>query len=172
MHYAGIGSRDTPTDILLTMERIAVYLAGKGWVLRSGHAPGADRAFERGAGEQAEIFLPWQGFGGESPIHGVPYVGVDGQALEMAERFHPSWATLSEGGRKLHARNCYQILGRHLNNPSALVVCWTPDGSLDGTGRNTGGTGQALRIAKAFGVHVHNLRNEEELALIEGIIRS
>jgi hypothetical protein len=29
-----------------------------------------------------------------------------------------------------------------------MVVCWTPDGSLDGQGADAGGTGMALRVAR------------------------
>jgi hypothetical protein len=34
MIYTGVGSRNTPADILKTMEKIAVYLRKKDWTLR------------------------------------------------------------------------------------------------------------------------------------------
>lgn len=46
--YAGIGSRRTPKEVVLVFESIARYLGSRGFLLRSGHAPGADVAFERG----------------------------------------------------------------------------------------------------------------------------
>lgn len=48
MYYAGVGSRETPQDILNTMYKIGKYLASKGYTLRSGGAIGADTAFENG----------------------------------------------------------------------------------------------------------------------------
>jgi hypothetical protein len=75
----------------------------------------------------------------------------------MASRFHPAWASLRAGVRPLHARNCHQVLGADLTSPARFVLCWTPDGSLDGRGRRVGGTGQALRIAHHYGVPVFNL---------------
>jgi len=47
--YAGIGARATPPEILSLMTRAAFALTKRGYVLRSGHAIGADSAFERGA---------------------------------------------------------------------------------------------------------------------------
>ena len=59
--YAGIGARATPPPILSLMTRAAFALCKRGYVLRSGHAIGADSAFERGAGSAAQIFLPVPG---------------------------------------------------------------------------------------------------------------
>ena len=47
-YYAGVGSRETPLDVLKTMWKIGNYLATKGYTLRSGGAKGADTAFENG----------------------------------------------------------------------------------------------------------------------------
>ena len=69
--YAGIGSRETPPDILLKMVKIGCHLAKMGWTLRSGGAPGADSAFEKGCdlgGGDKQIFLPWKGFQGNSSL--------------------------------------------------------------------------------------------------------
>ena len=46
--YTGVGSRETPSDILEVMESVGYALASQGWTLRSGGAVGADQAFERG----------------------------------------------------------------------------------------------------------------------------
>jgi hypothetical protein len=145
-YYAGIGSRKTPANFLEKFEKIGAFLAKKGYVLRSGGANGADSAFERGcdsvSGEK-EIYLPWKGFNGnESPFH-----NVSDNAIKMAEKFHPAWHKVSNAGKLLHARNCYQILGNDLRTPSSFVVCWTP---------KTGGTQQAIRVAKAHNVLVLN----------------
>ena len=46
MTYAGIGSRRTPGPALNAMRATAERLATLGYTMRSGHAPGADTAFE------------------------------------------------------------------------------------------------------------------------------
>lgn len=68
--YAGIGSRETPPDVLADMRLIGAKLALRRFTLRSGGADGADLAFEevapgRLAGKAArprEIYVPWKGF--------------------------------------------------------------------------------------------------------------
>lgn len=64
--YAGIGSRETPPEVIDVMKDFAYAVAHEA-ILRSGGAPGADTAFEYGAkfaGGQREIYLPWSGFNG------------------------------------------------------------------------------------------------------------
>lgn len=151
LFYAGIGSRETPEPILRLMTQIAVSLAIAGYTLRSGAADGADAAFEAGASEK-EIYIPWLGFNGSQST-----LLPSKAAFIMAEKFHPAWHKCSQGARKLHARNCHQVLGQDLNTPSEFIICWTKD-ALGG-----GGTGQAIRIAKAHHIPVHDLCNPETL---------
>jgi hypothetical protein len=148
MYYTGIGSQETPEDICQLMTEIAVKLRSLGYWLRSGGAKRADSAFERGADHACDIFLPWQGFNGNaSPL----YRHCDG-ARAIAERYHPAWPRLTGYQKKFHTRNVYQVLGATLDKSSHFLVCWTKDG------RATGGTGQAMRIARAYNVPIFNLR--------------
>lgn len=179
--YAGVGSRETPEDVLRAMASIAYRLFLGGYTLRSGAAPGADIAFERGVnwgihGKQVpdggapvpkEIFIPWDGFQGRNSrtdplvfrVHETAYLE---RAMEMVREHHPAWDHLKETVRKLHSRNCYQVLGRTLDCPVMFVICWTPDGAETSkeTSRKTGGTGMAIRIASAHGIPVYNLAND------------
>ena len=137
--YAGIGSRETPPDVLEVMEALGATYAEAGWTLRSGGAKGADRAFEAGcdhAGGKKEIFR------GEDATR---------EAFEFSAAFHPNWAACRPYARELHARNAMIIMGERLNNRVAFVVCWTKDG------KGGGGTGQGIRIAKAHDIIVYDL---------------
>jgi hypothetical protein len=180
--YTGIGSRETPASILALMEEIGFFLCEKKWVLRSGAAPGADSAFERGAlaakpsygaaNCPIQVWLPWPGFEGRPEGNGWDYRVGHPADEEIAERFHPYWGRCSQGARKLHTRNVAQILGSRITHygsvndmdpeiveyrepVSKFVLCWTP-GGLGG-----GGTGQAIRIAKHYGVRVFDLGKPE-----------
>lgn len=144
--YTGIGSRETPADVLTLMTRIAQIMARNGYTLRSGGAAGADEAFETGAGPHKEIYIPWPGFNGS-----LSGLYPSDEAFVIAERFHPAWHRCRRGAKALHARNVHQVLGQDLKTPTSLVICWTMDG-LGG-----GGTGQAIRIATAYHVPVHDL---------------
>ena len=47
------------------------------------------------------------------------------QALVLAGQVHPAWHRCDDYAKRLHARNCMQILGRNLDEPADFVVCWT-----------------------------------------------
>lgn len=132
--YAGIGSRSTPPEILAKMRELGARAAAKGWILRSGGAIGADRAFESGArsvgGSQLQIFFADD---------------ATDEAIALAAQHHPNWGACSEYAKKLHGRNSQIILGQSLDQPVQFVLYWTPAGK-------TGGTGQALRLCKALGI--------------------
>jgi hypothetical protein len=164
--YAGIGSRRTPEDVLALMTALAACLRQQGWTLRSGNAEGADLAFQAGAGADAEVFVPWPSFGPAFQAGAIGYV-PEPRAYQLAAKHHPNWDACSTAAKHMHARNCQQVLGLTLNEPSRFVVCWTPDGSLDGTGPGTGGTGQALRVAHHYGVPVFNLARPEHRQRVE-----
>lgn len=149
VYYAGIGSRKTPGRVLSQMEDLARWLGDRGCTLRSGGAPGADTAFEDGLRRHhpREIYLPWAKFNGhDSRLHNITV-----QALALAATHHPNWRACRESARRLHARNGYQVLGQDLNTPSSFIVCWTFGG------HGGGGTGQAIRIARAHGIDVYDL---------------
>lgn len=161
--YAGIGSRRTPPVYLEYMRELAYVLAVKGWTLRTGGAPGADTAFEEGHrryGFGVELFLPSLRFNGHQAAR---LYGPTEDAFLVAARYHPAWDQLTPEARILHARNAHIILGAELDDPVTMVVCWTPDGSLDGTGPDSGGTGQALRIAADHRIPVFNLARDEHM---------
>jgi hypothetical protein len=145
MIYAGIGSRETPFEIINLMRLIGQFYARNGWLLRSGGARGADDAFEQGCDERRgpkEIF--------------TPRMSDSNPAWEQcASAFHPAWERCNPYARKLHARNMPIVLGCRLDQPAACVVCWTKGGGA------TGGTGQALRAAAHYGVPVFNLFNHD-----------
>ncbi len=155
--YAGIGSRETPEDICGMMSDIGRALFNRGYIMRSGGATGADRAFDMGTPGDAivEIFLPWDGFNGQRDnMRLTP--GELGNARQIAEKYHPNWPACSEGARKMHTRNVFQVLGRDLATPSRFVICWTKDGKA------SGGTGQALRIAQAYEIPIINLQRLDD----------
>jgi len=158
--YTGIGSRETPKDILGLMYLIAVKLAKNHWVLRSGGAEGADRAFEEGAGSfTKQIFLPWKNFN-DNPSR---FCNVSETAIKTSLKFHPTPEKLGQGVRKIMGRNLYQVMGLDLNTPSVFLVCWTPFATEDAYDKtkNIGGTGQAIRIAMNKGIPVFNLNTME-----------
>ena len=160
-YYAGIGSRETPEEIIKIMIQIAESLGKMGIILRSGAAEGADDAFEIGCDNvngKKEIYLPWKGFGNSKST----LIVKDPKAFELVEKYHPGFSRLSQGALKLQARNSHQVLGLDLNTPSDFIICYTPKG------KGSGGTGQALRIAKDYSIPVFDCGlYEDDLDLLK-----
>lgn len=158
MFYAGIGSRETPKDVRTMMYKIGAAHAKLGLILRSGGAIGADIAFERGCNSvnkaKKEIFYATNDKGVIVPEY------IMQRAIVLAGQVHPAWHRCSYDIKRLHARNCMQILGRNLDEPVDFVVCWTEDGGP------TGGTGQAIRLAMANDIPIYNLYNDADIAAL------
>ena len=138
--YTVIGSIETPNNILKHFRYIGRILAYRGYLLRSGGAPGADTAFELGCkdssinnnfGGDRNIFLPWENFNNNKSKRYY----LNSEAFELAKMYLPYWNNLSFPVKKLMARNGYQVLGtKPISNPikSDFVVCWTKNGKLQG----------------------------------------
>jgi len=180
--YTGIGSRETPSNVITLIIDIAKAFALNGWTLRSGAAEGADSAFEYGCDEvkgKKEIYLPKKLFQRHpSELYfGGPNVDSD-TAIDYAEsvwsiRDICEWNRLKEFTKALMSRNCFQILGANLDKPTDLVICWTKDGEA------SGGTGQAIKLAELitksdknnWSIPVINLQKEGHKKIIFDILK-
>jgi hypothetical protein len=172
VYYTGIGSRELPLEI---KNKILVYgymLAKKGLILRSGAADGADAAFELGCynhdASKQEIYLPWKNFNN----HQSQYYNMTDDVKQCARVVWDIHATnmniskfnkLSSTSKLFMKRNCQQVTGEHLVEPSMFVLCYTKDGcetTQDRTLR-TGGTGQAISYASTLNIPVFNFGNAD-----------
>ena len=137
MIYAGIGSRQTPSEVLLLMKDQAISLATHGDILRSGGAIGADTAFESGcisANGNKEIFYAND---------------ANTEAIKLAMSLHPAPDRCSPYVCKLHGRNAQILLGKNLTEPVEVVYCYIP------SVHKSGGTGMGIRIAQKFNIPVY-----------------
>jgi len=160
MVYAGIGSRKVPLNVVKHIHFISERFRKLGYTLRSGGADGCDKAFEDYAGENKEIYLPWERFNNnKSELHDISPLSVD-----MAKYYHPAPNSLTSTTLKIMARNCYQVLGEDLDTPVEFIVCYTKDGE------EIGGTAQAIRIAKDKGIPIYNIHNNKNYIKILNFI--
>lgn len=153
IYWTGIGSRETPPEVCRRMTKIAQKFQEMGYILRSGGAQGADAACEAGAGDLKQIFLPWNKFEGRIVDNKLFFLPKK-EAFDLAATIHPVWDKLTDGAKRLHARNCHQVLGPNLDTPSKLLICWTMGGG------ERGGTATAMKLAKMYGVPIKNLFEE------------
>ena len=152
----GVGSRNTPPDVLELMMKIMRKLNSLGYTLRSGGAKGADTAFECCA-EKKEIFYAND---------------ATDKAMDIAKQFHPAWGYCQNWAKRLHGRNAFQVLGRDLKTPASFVICWTPCASITHAERTrrTGGTGTAISIANHNGIPVYNLARDDHRVRLEKFV--
>ena len=163
-YYTGVGSRETPKEVRRLMKCIAITMALHGFTLRSGGAGGADTAFEEGADEgkgKKEIYLPTRRFKG----HPSPLFHIMPEAFRIAERIHPAWHRCSPFARKLHARNCHQVMGQDLVTPSEITFCWTVGG------QEVGGTRTAIIFSRENQIPVANLATEAGLNIAKNFLQ-
>lgn len=132
-----------------------------GGFVRSGHADGADHAFESGAGDRTIVYLPNRNFNSRLPfwtdkivcLNDVKGLPIYAAAMSSVDYFHPCAEKLDFRARDLMARNYLQIYGIE-NRAVDLVVCYAKPLS---SGRLSGGTGQTVAIAEEVKIPVLNL---------------
>lgn len=164
--YAGVGSRETPDHVLNLMTAGASELSKQGWALRSGHAYGADYAFESGS-SRSEIHLPWASYNKAlNRIEGASYIvpEITAEIHNIAAAHHPAWDRLSDAVKAFMYRNVTIVLGIELATPADMLVCWTPQGKV------TGGTGHAMRVAQTHGIPIFNLALPSDIVALDEFI--
>ena len=179
VYYSGVGSRrcEDPETLAL-MTRFAAYAARRGFVLRSGAAPGPDTAFEQGAPRSLRrIYIPNPTFGKRPPGDVIVPKSVDLmkwlKAGLIAERHHGLGNRMTPEVRDLMTRNVYQVLGDNLKTPSRFLICDAPFPEYDDQGRVKnvdGGTGMAVRLAYTYDVPVFHLGTPEHRAQVEALL--
>lgn len=81
----------------------------------------------------------------------------------IASEVHPAWDRCNEWARGMHSRNCHQILWYDLQSPVDAVICWTPDGKIQG------GTATAIRISMKYDIPVFNLGVSDKKSVLNNI---
>lgn len=164
LYYAGIGSRDTPEEILRLMVRLGRTLTDIGFSLASGDAKGADYAFYVGArlspnfhNTRPRIYLSRDGYRGRWHDPSLGFIDAQRypelflEAQEMARKARGGWDGLNEWGIELHSRNVFQILGHTLKVPVKTVYLYAePKSERNDTLK--GGTNTAYQLAKSVGI--------------------
>lgn len=160
--FAGVGSRETPEEILALMRLISQALYAQGYALSSGDAEGADTAFYEGAVMAhnyhelgARIYLAWNGV--RDRYHDPKNYFYDASkfptwesANSIALEARGSWEGLGRGGIAMHTRNVFQIMGHTLTDPVKSIIYWAkPVGKTE---KVKGGTNTALQIAIKCGI--------------------
>ncbi len=125
-----IGSRKITPEEEMTLILFGRVFQQLGFTLRSGGAGGADNTVTHY--HRVEIFIPWNGFNnlhhdGERifSLDKLPDVPL---AIKKMESIHPAADKLTQGARKLHTRNIYQVIGKNgANGQKSCLVLYCSD---------------------------------------------
>ena len=193
--YTGVGSRETPPDVLRAMESASFRLARIGFTLRSGKAGGADRAFQIGMQnyfatldeivqnafrhQYAEIYTPWSGFQSNDEVllddWDISLNHLDfmipeqiPERTKLVEEIHPNFEALrnKRGPFAMHSRNMHQVLGANILEPRPSSFCLYY-AKEDKNGNPKGGTASAVNLSKKYGIRTLNLNTPERLDTLE-----
>ena len=155
MIITGVGNCRITEEGIRRIKEVSEYFNKLGYTLRSGGAEGADSAFES-VFDKKEIYLPWKNFNNNDS----QYYNLSNEVYALAATVHPYFYRMRFGAKKLHSRNCYQVLGYNLDRPSDVLVCWTRDGAYNeesSSVEHTGGTRTAIVLADRYKVPIYNL---------------
>lgn len=144
-YYTGLGSRSAPLDIQQLAVELSMHMRAHGWYLRTTAMSATDKAFAAGAGDLAEIYLPWSGWPGEGissltsdamkRAKEVWDFRVENNMVDPEEAIQwrsLNWADVNHGMKSIIAQGVCVVLGRTLDVPSSALICWTPLATYSG----------------------------------------
>lgn len=176
--YTGVGSRETPNDILAFMETVGKAMTDLGYIGRSGGADGADTAFWNGflasskLDMKFECYIPWDNFNGlnssQKHIINSSKLRTYNEAQELMKTIHPAPERLSRGALALHTRNVFQVLGYDLISPSNVLFCYT---KMTKAGKPSGGTATAYNLAREHKIKCYNFFYPADVEEVKSLLK-
>ena len=168
MTYAGIGSRETPPEVLAQMTEAAQYLESIGYTLNTGKKSnvkeeGADKAFSNGTNKK-NLFPPSMANDLTRKIANEIHPDLKG----MYNAVYNKWVEkvgeekakqYAQGAIDLQARNTYQVFGKNLDTPVDFVLFYAEE--TNNPLRPKGGTGQAVEMARRKGIPTINMADPD-----------
>lgn len=154
---AVIGTRRPTEETAGLCRKISAAFRDAGWELVTGNAQGIDsiarNTWNETRPERVTLVLPWAGYNRDKihPANKVLVLDSHPDWLASVKLYHPAYERLSETETKLHARN-YGIIFC-----SDVVVAFPKDG------KESGGTGQGIRVARALGKRLFVLPEDLEV---------
>lgn len=162
--YVGTGNREAPPEVIQKITAIAKELEAFGFTVRTGGKEGPEQAFEDAVNDK-EVHIPWKGFANKQS----QFAYTSQHALELAQRYHPTWDGLKLPIQTFLAQNVRTILGKNLQSRAMFVIGWSEDGaetSKEKTAK-TGFFGHAIAIAEAMLLPVFNLQRPDAIDRIK-----
>lgn len=166
---ACLSNQDAPDEIKSVCEKLARVLVENGYTIRTSGGKGGEEAFEKGAGDKVEVYIPWKGFDQKQS----QFCKTKDEAKDVVRQFSPSFESLSKGVQTIIASKAHVILGKDLNSPIRFLVVWSLDGAetkKECTAK-TGFVSTPIKIAESIQIPVFNLKRSDALERIRALIQ-
>lgn len=156
--FAIIGDPETPEGAIREFERLTKELIADGFTVRTGCDNPTAKAVTAVAG-QAEVFVPWGGFGGQEAFYGK----TNNMSQRIACHFAPYLITAKRAARVIQSYYLLLLLGKDNVSHSRFLITWTPKGeeTMEGVNRETGSMGLIIKVANSLNIPVFNLGNND-----------
>ncbi|BBL19289.1 hypothetical protein KIT04_120 [Vibrio phage KIT04] len=166
---------------LLPMDKERIAIIGElffklGIAGASGNALGNDKEWDNHI--PVQHFLPWNGYNGAEESNDGQFLSLDNcpealrmEAARIAEDHHPAWDRLKRGGKAMHTRNVFQVLGVALSpeTMSDLTVYCAEESAARVV---KGGTRTAVEISRSYGIPTFNLRFDKDFYELKATLES
>lgn len=150
-----VGSRKITPCIAELCNIIGSKLSDRNFIARSGGASGCDTEFLRYYNKQlTEVYIPWDGFS-----NGMCIDNLDKEKAAMILSSIVDIQGLKESIVKLYTRNVFQVLGKNLDQPSDILLYYSP--MLNGIPK--GGTKIAYMLAKRYKIKCVDIMDYKHL---------
>jgi len=161
MRIACIGSRQISEEQRVLFVNIGKFIVSGGDFISSGNAEGSDQMFASGGNsikpENVIIYLPWKTYETyHLNLNNKICYEPKKEWFELTAPFHGGWNNLSQGAKRLMARN-YGIIHR-----ADKVIAL-----LNHKKQGGGGTGQGWRIAESLNIPRLDLNNKSFDEVVE-----
>lgn len=156
-----IGSRRTPNDICNMMSLTGKKLQDK-YIMRSGGAIGADKAFEKNVKPENKCIYTVKNFDFSQENYDFCY----SELMSIWDK-ELNFDLYEKYNQILLLRDINQVLGSKNTSleKSKFLITWTPHENY--FKRDVGGSRIAIRCALKHGIKVHNLVNSETLKTVK-----
>lgn len=162
--YVITGNKETPQNVIESMQRIVKELSAIGYIMRSGGKEGPEEAVENCVTDK-EIHLPWKGFNQKDS----KFTFTHNHAKEIAAMFATGYENLKPVIQTFLAQNVRMVMGKDLKSPALFMICWSEDGAESKREKTikTGNIGHAIAIASTLHIPIFNLGKSDAEARLK-----
>lgn len=168
--------KDVQEDVLEKFIKIATVLSSRGYVFRYNgtHDDKLQNEIMGISGMISETYLAWKSINKNISTPTLTYP-IE-LAYNISASLHKSFSKLPPNARAIFASKVHSLLGKECNNPSDILLAYNDNGdesiTKDTDYKKLGYLSFSLNIAKAAGIPVFNLYNENAIPRLVNLLKT